>query len=286
MHISVVIPCYDLSRELEKTLAGLLTQNQYPASWEVIIVDLNSRADSLEALHRKYRYALPLYLIQLPELPHQYSLSRARNAGIRLASYDWVACLDADCIPGPSYFSSLHNHIDMTARPKPILTAERIFIDAAGLSASEIVANPGRLESAPRARSASNYHLVEDRRLPRLRLPAMANQPHPWDVIHSCNVVFWREDALSVGGYDESYDGYWGYEDIDFAFRMVSDLGCTPRYAKGCHVFHQERIGPDAWCATRSQKTINPNWERICRRIPGYYDYKRTLYKEVAGILI
>jgi glycosyltransferase involved in cell wall biosynthesis len=286
MRISVVIPCYDLSRELEKTLAGLLAQDRYPASWEVVIVDLNSRADSLEALHRKYRHALPLYLVQLPELAHRYSLSRARNAGIRLASYDWVACLDADCIPGSSYFGSLDRHVDQTAGPRPILTAERVFIDAAGMTASEITASPGRLESAPRARSASNYHLTEDRRLSRLRLPAMADQPHPWDVIHGCNVVFRREAALEIGGYDETYDGCWGYEDIDFAFRMVSDAGCTPVYADGCHVFHQERIGSDIWSTTRSQKTANPNWERICRRIPGYDDYKKTLYKEIAGILI
>jgi hypothetical protein len=57
-------------------------------------------------------------------------------------------------------------------------------------------------------------------------------------------------------------------------------------YADGCHVFHQERIGSDIWSTTRSQKTANPNWERICRRIPGYDDYKKTLYKEIAGILI
>ena len=302
MRVSVVIPSFDLAVELERTLAGLMVQQHVPESIEVIVVDLNSRVDSLESVHRRYRNLLPLYLIQLPELDHRYSLSLARNTGIRFARrldlhqrdqpvhlrfarHEWIACLDTDCIPGPSYFDNLRKYLEQEHAPRPILSAERVFVDVQHLGAAEIVADAGQLDLAPRILSASNYNLVEDRRLTRLRqLNSAAVAAQPWDVIHSCNVVFRREDALAIGGYDESYDGWWGYEDIDFAYRMISQRGCEPVYAEGCHVFHQERDGHDLWHGVRGHKVDNPNWDRICRRIPGYREFKKSLYSGIAGV--
>jgi GT2 family glycosyltransferase len=287
MNLSVVIPTYDLAEELERTLAGLAAQRHVPDDLEIIVVDLNSRADSLEAVHRRYRDLLALYLVQLPRLRHRYSLSRGRNTGIRFARNEWVACLDADCIPGPSYFDNLRKHLEGRPGSRVILSAERVFVDARRLEASAIMSDAQALGQAPLTRSASNYHLLEDRRISRLRqLGSAVAIPQPWDVIHSCNVVFRREDAVAVDGYDESYDGYWGYEDIDFAHRMIAERGCEPVYAEGCQVFHQERTGRDEWRDVRGQKIGNPNWDRICARIDGYREFKSSLYSGIAGVSI
>lgn len=287
MRLSIIIPAYDLAQEVERTLAGIFVQRRVLDSFEVIIIDLNSRLDSLEAVHRRHRDALPVYLIQLPKLEHRYSLSLARNTGMRFARYDWVACLDADCIPGPSYFECLKKSIDVWAGSRPILSAERIFIDARNITAGQIMSEPTILARMPRILSDSNYQLRDDRRLGRLRnLSSPHGIPHPWDVIHGCNMIFRREDALAIGGYDESYDGCWGYEDIDFAYRMISQHGCRPVFAEGCHVFHQERTGDDCWEEVRRRKAGNPNWERIIHVIPGYVDFKKNLYSEFSGISI
>ncbi|MEU4160908.1 glycosyltransferase [Actinoplanes sp. NPDC026670] len=280
MKLSVVIPLFDLAAELDRTLAGLAAQPDVMDDFEVIVVDLNSRIDSLEPVHRRYRDRLPVFLVHLPRLRTRYSLSLGRNTGIRFSRNEWVLCLDADCIPGPSYFPCLRKHLEAYPESPVILSAERIFVDAREVPADTIAADAHSLSQAPLTASASNHGLVEDRRMTRLRqLGDRIPISHPWDVMHGCNVIFRREDALTIGGYDESFDGYWGYEDIDFAHRMITDRGCVPVYAEGCHVYHQERSGPDMWRDVRSQRDGNPNWGRIRDRIDGYADHKASLHR-------
>ena len=112
-----------------------------------------------------------------------------------------------------------------------------------------------------------------------------------------------------IGGYDEVYDGWWGYDDIHFAWEMIVKGGCIPVVLGGtevrqplnhetnenvdvlslslcmceclCQVYHQEPYGSgwtpvggvinkDGSSNPRLNKAANPNWKRICDTIPGY----------------
>jgi predicted glycosyltransferase involved in capsule biosynthesis len=44
-------------------------------------------------------------------------------------------------------------------------------------------------------------------------------QKFVWRRIKGCNMACWKEDALAIGGFDESMTG-WGHEDADFVFRL------------------------------------------------------------------
>ncbi len=78
---------------------------------------------------------------------------------------------------------------------------------------------------------------------------------------------------MRVGGFDERYDGHWGYEDVEFAYRMIEHGECLVRFAWGCEIYHQERDKNGTGVVgtlehERWNKAANVNWRRICTTIP------------------
>ncbi len=276
MTVSVIIPSHNNAELLAKTLAGFAAQNMPSFDWEVIVIDNNSSDESIAEVQRLFRGKIQLTLIQQPQLAHPFALCNARNRGIKLAAGEWIVSMDADTVPGKTYLKTLENFLKEWGNKSVIATGERRFIAADSIAPDDILRKPTLLEQLPPALSPSNYGLPLDRRLPTMkRLPALE---HPWDFMHGCNVVYKREDALRVGGYHEAYDGRWGFEDIDFAYRMITHGGCEPLYAVGLHVYHQD-LSSDKPQVNRYDKSTNPNWTRICKAIPGYREYKITKYR-------
>src|SRR5262245_7589054 len=83
--ISVVIPTYNAAAFLAEALESVRAQTRVPA--EVIVVDNGSTDASAELAEAAGARVLRL------ERP---GVSRARNAGIRAATQQWIAFLDAD----------------------------------------------------------------------------------------------------------------------------------------------------------------------------------------------
>lgn len=270
---SVIITCHERAPELERVLAGLCAQRGSSHAVEVLLVDNNSEHASLEGLHRRYRDRLDVHLLLQPRLPHPFALSRARNLGLRVACGDWIVSLDSDCIPDPDYVDSAAEAIGRCGAGPSVFTGERRFVDVSRLSATDIVTRPELLRTLPPVRSHANYGLPRDRRHPRMT--ALPDVPHPWDLMHGGNTIFRREDAVRVGGYDEQFDGHWGYEDIEFAHRLINEARCVPRYVDRMDVYHQEP-SPTTPQPDRYDKAANPNWARVCQRIEGYREFKIT----------
>lgn len=276
--ISVIMPVFNHFDALARTLAGLGAQDGIvPDQLEVILVDNNSTDDGLHDVIATASSTLSVTLIHQPKNVHPFSLCRARNAGLALAQGDWIWTLDADCIPHPRATSALLSAIEEWGRCV-IVTGERVFVDAKEVIPAEICSAPLVLEQLPLVASASNYGLVKDRRFPTiLDLPHVE---HPWDLMHGGNTVFARAAAQAVGGYDERFDGTWGYEDDEFAYRIVSRTSATPVFVPGMTVFHQECPLTDGVGIDRTDKSSNPNWALACRLIPGYRDYKLRTYSK------
>lgn len=279
MNVSVIIPSHNNANLLAKALASFTTQERHSLTWEIIVIDNNSSDESTARIQREFRDKLPLTLIQQPGLPHPFALCKARNVGLRLARGEWIVCMDADIIPNNSYLATLSTHLNNWGDTSVIASSERHFISTEGVEAEDIINEPSLLTRLPAATSPSNYGLSEDRRLPAMKL--LPNLDHPWDYMHGCNVVYRRSDAQMIGGYYEAYDGRWGFEDIDFAFRMIARQGCVPCYAPGLHVYHQD-LPEDQTQTNRYSKNSNPNWARICKTIPNYKDYKIARYRKLS----
>jgi glycosyltransferase involved in cell wall biosynthesis len=273
MHrLSIIIPCHNGARLLANVLTGIVMQEIETNDVEILLVDNNSDTDSIEQVYRDFRDLLTLTLIQQPKLAHTFALSRARNTALRLASAEWISSIDADCIPSPGFLRSIYAAIDQAGSRPHIFAGERVFISASNLTKEKLIDEPSILLCAPRVRSASNHFLCKDRRLPIMeQLPDLE---HPWAYMHGGNLLYRAIDAKLVHGHDEGFDGNWGYEDVEFAHRMIVKANCNPKHLAGMTVYHQESPTSAAIYVNKFNKRNNPNWNRACEAIPGFQAFK------------
>jgi glycosyltransferase involved in cell wall biosynthesis len=87
MQISVIIPAYNAAAYIERALRSVLNQSR-PAE-EIIVINDGSTDTTSEILKR---YEGKIRIIEQANA----GVSAARNAGIRAATGDWIAFLDAD----------------------------------------------------------------------------------------------------------------------------------------------------------------------------------------------
>lgn len=87
MRISVIIPSYNRVRPLLRALKSIYDQDS--AVDEVIVVDDGSSDDSYASVSRNY----PDVVLARQD---NRGVSAARNTGIKLARYEWIALLDSD----------------------------------------------------------------------------------------------------------------------------------------------------------------------------------------------
>ncbi len=87
MQFSVIIPCHNAQQWIASTLASVTAQTHQPA--EVIVVADRCTDDSLSVVRQS---GLPIQIIETD----LGNAGQARNAGVEMATSDWIALLDAD----------------------------------------------------------------------------------------------------------------------------------------------------------------------------------------------
>ena len=106
MRISVVVPCQNAERHIERCLDALASQEAFAGDFEVIVVDDRSTDGSAELVERR-----GLRLLR----SHGRGPYAARNAGIRASSGDVVAFTDADCEPAPDWLRRIASEFERDA---------------------------------------------------------------------------------------------------------------------------------------------------------------------------
>lgn len=132
--ITVIIPCYEASKTLNRSFTSIADQTLLPS--EVIAVNdaSNDKGLTLAALEAvKARYQ-DLFVISILDLPVNVGAAGARNAGLEKAKYPFVAFLDADdswhpaklevqysvMKDNPSELFTAHTHITARERFEPL----------------------------------------------------------------------------------------------------------------------------------------------------------------------
>ncbi|MGX1191846.1 glycosyltransferase family 2 protein [Metabacillus sp. SLBN-84] len=108
MKLSVIIPTYNLSFHICKTLSSLTNQNEY--EYEVIIVDDGS-TDRTSDIAREYLCNNSFRNFQVIEKENG-GVSSARNTGINYAKGDYVLFLDGDDLVSERLMQTLEEHLD------------------------------------------------------------------------------------------------------------------------------------------------------------------------------
>jgi beta-1,6-glucosyltransferase len=91
MDFSVIIPAYNVSAIIERAIRSAATQTLPPI--EILVIDDCSTDNTVEVVRALAR---EIPFLRLLSTPVNGGPSAARNVGLRAASADWVALLDAD----------------------------------------------------------------------------------------------------------------------------------------------------------------------------------------------
>ncbi len=113
--ITAVIPAYNRAKLISRAVESVLDQSMRPA--QIIVVDDGSTDNTAEVCQA---YAPSIQYAR----QRNAGASAARNAGIRLARYDWIAFLDSD-----DYWTPLHLERMMTAIRETAAEAAFYFSD-------------------------------------------------------------------------------------------------------------------------------------------------------------
>lgn len=106
--VSIIIPCYNRENTIKEAVESILTQSYY-GDYEIIISDDGSTDNSLSiitGLSDKIR------IIRKPVDCFTQGAAGARNRGIKVAKYEYIAFLDSDDYYLPDYLNSVSKVLD------------------------------------------------------------------------------------------------------------------------------------------------------------------------------
>lgn len=202
--LSVVLPARSTpQRRVEQRLAHLAFDTRLPEGVEFLCVDEGSEPDCAAALREACAAAGVVYL-GLPTTGEPFSIARARNFGALAARGDYLLFQDLDLVPHPGFYAGLLREIEfqgLAARRDEFLVIPVAYLTEA---ASERLLRPGYFE-------------------PQTVLDAIvsgdAGVLESYAPVSSC-VVLHRDYYLALGGQRADFVG-WGYEDWEFAYRLM-----------------------------------------------------------------
>jgi GT2 family glycosyltransferase len=220
--ISVIIPALDAWRTLPAVLDALRPQVEREDR-EVLLVESSGQLSSKE-LERRWPWVRALALPE-PALPGE-----ARNVGARAADGEWLAFLDADCVPRECWLDELEGSI-------------RPGVDAVAGSI---------LNGTPRSPVGTAGYLLE---FANWHPDANAELEHA----ASCNLLLRRAALAELGGFAE--DVFPGEDTI-----LTVPLGAAGRlrFAPGAGVRHLNDTGLGRFL--RHQRRLGRSFAVVCAR--------------------
>ncbi|MBI2863744.1 MAG: glycosyltransferase [Chloroflexi bacterium] len=265
--VTIVVLYHD-GGKLVGSLLHSLDQQTYPKSlMEIIVVDDGSTPPFLTG-QLPERVA---GVLQIVRLEHRgYRLSTMRNEGISRAGGEIVLCVDQDIICPPWWIAS---HLRWFHVSNSVATfGLRKFVDTAAFPDAGPI-DYSSCSEGPEIASSSNDFCLGDKRWREVAF--IKAHPFPANCYHGCNIAFDRSQAIGVGMFDEAFNGFFGYEDIEFGHRLWQS-GVFMVYEPAATVIHQENISFTTEYR-RSNKPINRR--RLYDRVPGLEQFRNSLSK-------
>ncbi len=195
--VSVIVVIWNSEMHLSRCLSMLSRQTFQ--DFEIVVVDNGSTDNSVGGLSID-DFEIPL-TIKL--LDSNFGFAVANNLGVHLARGKWIALLNVDAFPEPDWLEQLL----LAAQQNPEYTF---------FSSRQIQYNQSELLDG----AGDTYHVSG------LAWRQYYNQPvsefglHSKEVFSACAAaaLYFREDFIKVGGFDEDYFAY--FEDVDLSFRL------------------------------------------------------------------
>lgn len=208
MRVSLIVTTYNWKEALAVVLASALRQSVLPD--EIIVADDGS-SDGTGEMLRELAARAPVPIIHSWQEDKGFRAARSRNLAIAVSSGDYLVMVDGDMVLEQHF---VEDHLAFARRgffvqgPRVLLNEEWSFRLMAGGGKSPHLFTSG----------------IGNRKN-CLRLPLLARilgrQVKALAGIRTCNFALWQEDAITVNGFDEDFEG-WGREDSEFAARLLN----------------------------------------------------------------
>ncbi|WP_136481505.1 glycosyltransferase family 2 protein [Cognatitamlana onchidii] len=227
--IAIIVSTYNWPKALNLVLKSLARQSEFPN--ELIIADDGSR-DKTKQLINSFRSKLSFPITHLWQEDDGFRKSIILNRAIAEAQSDYIIQVDGDVI--------LHKHFikdhRANAQHNTFLFGTRVTLNAC---ITESFLNKGKYQIS--------YFSKDIKKRNRLiRLPFFSKFSKPQNKnsgkLRGCNLSYWRKDAMAINGYNEGFKG-WGYEDYEFAQRLINKGVFAKRVKHAAiqfHLFHNE----------------------------------------------
>jgi glycosyltransferase involved in cell wall biosynthesis len=217
MKISVIISTYNQPQALEKVLLGYRCQTE--RDFEIIIADDGSRSDTRD-LVSSLANDCDLPMTPLWHEDRGFRKNKILNEAICAAHGDYLIFTDGDCIPRDDFVAM---HRALARRHWFVVGGSHINLPPdfhRRLCPADIVDqrifHPSWLKMQAVRLGKHRWRLTRRKALARW-LDWLTPRP---GIFVGCNSGVWRDDALAIGGFDETF-GY-GLDDKEFGVRLTN----------------------------------------------------------------
>lgn len=255
--ISVICTTYNRPDALSAVLTGLSRQTD--SNFEVVIADDGSTPDTRKVIS-KFQSQAQFRLLHAWQEDKGFRAAAARNLAFNRTQGEYILLLDGDCIPSPNW---IKNHRCLAERSWSV-PGQRILTSQA--FCTEILVTDDFVSTLNW--SPSHFRELSRKKLVNRWGPSFCFglhrcsfwrklSPNNWKKARSCNWGIWRDDFLTVNGFNESLIG-WGHEDADLAIRLMN---AGIKFKSGSfattvlHLWHKEESRDSAnqnWCVATS----------------------------------
>ena len=213
---SVVIPTYNRSDKLRKTLETMTEQDIDPSRFEVIVADDGSSDDTPEVV-RSFAGRLRLKYYFQPD--EGFRAGAARNGGARLAAAPILIFLDSGTLAGPGLVSG-HLAVHAASKERRAVIGYCYGYDAFRqdlfVPDSFDTLRPAEIVRQHR----DNAEFADIREIDYVRFGTDPMKwPLPWLFFFTMNCSVPVKDFWAAGGFDEMFRS-WGVEDIELGYRL------------------------------------------------------------------
>lgn len=236
MTVALLISTYNSSEALSVVLDAVSKQVQLPN--EIIIAEDGNDIETLKIVNF-WKNKISLKFIHINQEDSGFRKALILNKAIHLSKSDYIIQIDGDCIPN-EYF--IYDHIS-NAKRGCYLYGTRVHIKKKYVSKFLWC-----YQNKNRKIIFSLFSPNIKKRFRKIRLPFLSKFYSKNEIIshkfRGCNTSFWKQDFISVNGYDNEFVG-WGREDSDLMIRL-HNLGIKGKRVKfSAIVFHLDHDEKD-----------------------------------------
>ena len=206
MKTALLISTYNWPDSLNLVFKSLASQTILPD--EILIADDGSKQETKQLI-LDFQKKITIPILHFWQEDIGFRKSKILNKAVAGTTAEYIIQIDGDCIMHPRF---IEDHINFACKGG-YLYGSRVNIlpdfVAKVFEVKKIKFNFFSKEIKNRTRT---FHIPFFSKLYKSHKGISKK-------FRGCNVSFWREDFISINGYNEDYEG-WGREDSDLAIRL------------------------------------------------------------------